>query len=108
MEDELKAIGLAIVAYIVVLGALYGINKTINWFLNYLYRISQKQQKFEGMSVDEACDILGIKKKDLKRMTKSEIKSAFRKKAMEAHPDRGGSDEEFRKVHMAYEFAYAM
>jgi hypothetical protein len=32
-----------------------------------------------------------------------DIKSAWRKKAVKAHPDRGGSDEEFNKLRDAYE-----
>jgi len=31
------------------------------------------------------------------------IKSAYKKKAMEAHPDRGGTDEKFKQVKEAYE-----
>ncbi|MCA9614183.1 MAG: DnaJ domain-containing protein [Myxococcales bacterium] len=32
-----------------------------------------------------------------------EVKAAFRKRAFETHPDRGGDPEEFREVHEAYE-----
>ena len=34
-----------------------------------------------------------------------EIKRAYRLRALEAHPDRGGSDEAFRALHHAYESA---
>jgi len=34
-----------------------------------------------------------------------EIKAAYRKRALEAHPDRGGSDEAFRALQRAYESA---
>ena len=37
--------------------------------------------------------------------TLSEIKRAYRSRALEAHPDRGGSDEAFRALHRAYEAA---
>jgi len=39
------------------------------------------------------------------RATLSEIKRAYRVRALETHPDRGGSAEEFRKVQSAYERA---
>lgn len=44
-------------------------------------------------------EILGIEPS----ATQEEIKTAFRRKAMRTHPDRGGSDEEFRAVVKAYE-----
>jgi hypothetical protein len=34
-----------------------------------------------------------------------EIKRAYRLRALQAHPDRGGSDEAFRALHRAYEAA---
>ena len=39
------------------------------------------------------------------RATLIEIKRAYRLRALEAHPDRGGSDEAFRALHRAYESA---
>lgn len=44
-------------------------------------------------------DILGIKA----NATEEEIKKAYRKKAIETHPDKGGNEEEFKKVTEAYE-----
>lgn len=35
--------------------------------------------------------------------TKQELKSAYRKKALETHPDSGGTAETFREVHTAYQ-----
>ena len=35
--------------------------------------------------------------------TKQELKSAYRKRALETHPDSGGTAEAFRKVHTAYQ-----
>jgi len=34
----------------------------------------------------------------------TEIKQAFRKKALETHPDKGGDEEEFKIVREAYEY----
>lgn len=39
--------------------------------------------------------------------TLSDIKTAYRKRALEEHPDRGGTDEGFRKLQAAYESALA-
>lgn len=48
---------------------------------------------------DDLYDILGVNKKsELK-----EIKSAWRKKALKCHPDRGGDGEMFKKIQHAYE-----
>ena len=43
-------------------------------------------------------NILGIPK----QYTESQLKKAYLKKAMKAHPDRGGSKNEFQKVSIAY------
>ena len=44
-------------------------------------------------------EILGVDKS----ATQAEIKKAYRKKAMEIHPDKGGDDEKFRELSEAYE-----
>ena len=36
--------------------------------------------------------------------TEKDLKSAYRKRSLETHPDKGGSNEEFVKVAEAYEF----
>jgi molecular chaperone DnaJ len=43
--------------------------------------------------------VLGVDKK----ATKADIKKAYRKKAQEHHPDKGGKETEFKKVNEAYE-----
>ncbi len=43
--------------------------------------------------------ILGIKRS----ASQEDIKNAFRQKARETHPDKGGDEEEFKKVREAYE-----
>jgi len=44
-------------------------------------------------------DILGIKP----GATEEEVKKAYRKKAIETHPDKGGNEEDFKKITEAYE-----
>jgi molecular chaperone DnaJ len=44
-------------------------------------------------------DILGLKP----GATEEEVKKAYRKKAIETHPDKGGNEEDFKKVTEAYE-----
>lgn len=48
---------------------------------------------------NEYYDILGISKS----ASNEEIKKAYRKKALEHHPDRGGDQEEFKKINEAYQ-----
>ena len=43
-------------------------------------------------------DVLGIEK----HVTGSEIKKAYRKLAMEHHPDKGGNEDTFKKINEAY------
>lgn len=48
---------------------------------------------------DENYSILGLKKS----ASQEDIKNAFRQKARETHPDRGGNKEDFQRVRQAYE-----
>ena len=48
---------------------------------------------------DDFYKVLGVDKK----ATKADIKKAYRKKAQEHHPDKGGKEAEFKKVNEAYE-----
>ena len=48
---------------------------------------------------DNNYSVLGLKRS----ASDEDIKQAFRKKALETHPDKGGDVEEFRKVREAYE-----
>ena len=47
-------------------------------------------------------DVLGVNPES----SKDEISSAYKRLAKRAHPDRGGSEEEFRKIQTAYDVLY--
>ncbi len=51
------------------------------------------------MSLQEAADLLGVSTS----ATPSQVKDAYREKARESHPDRGGDLETMKKVNLAYE-----
>ena len=44
-------------------------------------------------------DLIGVPK----TATTDEIKKAFRKLALKAHPDKGGDPEKFKEISVAYE-----
>lgn len=48
---------------------------------------------------NENYSVLGLKRS----ASDEDIKQAFREKALETHPDKGGDPEDFRKVREAYE-----
>ena len=48
------------------------------------------------MGSDNFYDILGVSE----TATQDEIKKAYRKKAVEHHPDKGGSEEEIGRAHV--------
>ena len=57
---------------------------------------SQREYKEE---VNDNYSVLGLKRS----ASDEDIKKAFRDKARETHPDKGGDPDEFRKVREAYE-----
>ena len=55
-------------------------------------------EKVYDVTPKECCDILGVSA----GATQDEIKKAFKKKAMTAHPDKGGKQEDFVRLNEAY------
>ncbi len=53
----------------------------------------------KDVDTQELYDVLGVSK----TATEAEIKKAFRKKALEHHPDKGGDEAKFKEVNAAYE-----
>ena len=57
-----------------------------------------------AIDYQEACSLLGLPcTADPKDIDDDQLKKAFRKAALKAHPDKGGSDDAFRKVKAASE-----
>lgn len=52
-----------------------------------------------GPTVAEARDVLGVDR----RADDAEIRRAYRNRVKEVHPDRGGDEEDFKRVTAAYE-----
>jgi len=109
MNAALKELIGIIIAYFVVYIALWGLE---TWWKKRLFKRYYKHYNCNntssGMSVDEACKILGISKSEFNKMTKNDLKKAYWKKAKEVHPDKpNGNEEMFKNVKNAYDFAYA-
>ena len=51
------------------------------------------------MNTENFYQVLGVDEK----ATQSEIKKSYRKKAIEHHPDKGGDEELFKRIKLAYE-----
>ena len=56
---------------------------------------------FSDMSLAEAVRTLGLPAG--KALSPEIVKSAYRRRALETHPDRGGDMKAFKRVHEAYE-----
>lgn len=59
-----------------------------------------EERSFNPIRRSSSYDILGIDED----ADETEIKQAFRRKALETHPDKGGDEEEFKRVREAYEY----
>jgi hypothetical protein len=114
-KDELYEQMQALIAYMIVstviFGGMYCIEMAPYWKAKFINKLKIRKSKKDGtykpksgdtMSVKEACEILGIKKKDLKNMSKEDIKKAYKRKCQEIHPDKGGDPDNFINLKNAY------
>lgn len=114
-QEELYEQVQVFVAYMVVVtvvfGGLYVFEMIPYWKAKLVHKMKIRKSKKDGsykpkagdsMSLNEACKILKIKKKDLKKMSKADLKKAFRDRCQECHPDKGGDPNEFINLQNAY------
>lgn len=85
-------------AYLIIISIIYSFS-TSNLKFGRLYAKLSLIKGGASTVDNEYYDILGLKR----RATESDIKKAYRTKAMDKHPDRGGDAEEFKKLAEAYE-----
>jgi len=78
------------------IGALKHLRSQLDSMIN---KLAKQGIDIKGMGELDPFKILGVSP----NATKEEVKKAFRKKAAECHPDRGGSNEEMIKVNAAWE-----
>ena len=69
-----------------------------NFFGNPFEEERRSYNPFE--EEDKYFQVLGLKRS----ASQEDIKNAFREKALETHPDKGGDEEEFKIVREAYEY----
>ncbi len=75
-------------------------NVQINVLRQLRKQIDSQIKVLSGTEVGlDPYEILGVKP----NATKDEVKQAYKKKAWNAHPDRGGSNNEMMKVNAAFE-----
>ena len=65
----------------------------------YKYENFNDDRRSFNEEEDTHFEILGLKRS----ASQEDIKDAFRKKALETHPDKGGDEEQFKVVREAYE-----
>jgi len=54
------------------------------------------------LPIEEACKLLDISQEGFERLSLKQLAQNYRKKALECHPDRGGSHEQFIRLTRAY------
>ena len=106
MKEDLKRFAIIFLAYLAIAVMYYEFEK---WMYRKMFRQFNKKyannNNGQSMSIKRACEILGIKPEDLKKMSKDDLKKAYRKAAMKTHPDRNGNDgEAFKDVNNAWSY----
>lgn len=61
-----------------------------------------------SMNIDIATKIMNIEKKDLYLIDNSKLKKIYHQRALILHPDKGGSNEEFKQLSEAYDYLNIM
>ncbi|MBW1975044.1 MAG: J domain-containing protein [Deltaproteobacteria bacterium] len=87
----------------------YEFGQSIRWdefirgiFGSQEHRAYKRMRSRVDIGLDDACSVLGIKRKELKSMSRKELKRIYKKKARETHPDTGGEHEAFIRLTEAY------
>lgn len=107
LSDEAKIVGKALVSHNKknirdLLRARYGIelsDEFVDQIIEGLFGDGTGTPNTTGMSRTEACEVLGVSAE----ATREEILKAFREKAHEHHPDKGGDKDKFMRVMKARE-----
>lgn len=61
-----------------------------------------------SMNIDLAIKIMNIEKKELYLLDNSKLKKIYHQRALVLHPDKGGSNEEFKQLTEAYDYLNIM
>ncbi len=56
------------------------------------------------MNIEKAIEIMKIEKNDLKTIDSLKLKKIYHTRALKLHPDKGGSDDDFKELQEAYDF----
>ena len=62
----------------------------------------------KSMNIDLAIEIMNIEKKDLYSLDNSKLKKIYHQRALILHPDKGGSNEQFKRLSEAYDYLNIM
>jgi len=66
------------------------------------HRAHRRPVRRPKVSLDEACGILDISRETLRSFSARQLSQHYRKKALEFHPDQGGTHEQFIRLTRAY------
>ena len=60
------------------------------------------------MNIDKSLEIMNINLKDLYSMDSNKLKKIYHQRALKLHPDKGGSNSEFKELQEAYDYLNIM